>query len=254
MTVSFWCLVIAGIMAGLVVGLASIDHLTLEIAAKKNAKLAKSAKVIFAVINNHHWMLVTLLLINAACLETLPIYLNKAVDELIAISIAVIGVLFIGQIIPQALCTGPSQIAIAEFACPIVYGLMWLTAPLSWPFAKFLDWMMGEHKVQRFDNDQLKTLILLHSKDALKDVYALPSTIEGLDSSLVNMMTGVMSVEKINIQDILKGLCNINKKYKFYLDTKVDETFIRQVTEIGYSRIPILHSEAYPFFVGVLIV
>ena len=113
---------------------------------------------------------------------------------------------------------------------------------------------MGEHKVQRFDNDQLKTLILLHSKDALKDVYALPKTIEGLDSSLVNMMTGVMSVEKINIQDILKGLCDINKKYKFYLDTKVDETFIRQVTEIGYSRIPILHSEAYPFFVGVLIV
>ena len=82
----------------------------------------------------------------------------------------------------------------------------------------------------------------------------LPKTIEGLDSSLVNMMTGVMSVEKINIQDILKGLCDINKKYKFYLDTKVDETFIRQVTEIGYSRIPILHSEAYPFFVGVLIV
>jgi hypothetical protein len=41
-------------------------------------------------------MLVTLLLINAACLETLPIYLNKAVDELIAIAIAVIGVLFIG--------------------------------------------------------------------------------------------------------------------------------------------------------------
>jgi hypothetical protein len=39
----------------------------------------------------------------------------------------------------------------------------------------------------------------LHSKEALKEVHALPSTIEGLDNSLVNMMTGVMSVEKINI-------------------------------------------------------
>jgi len=64
--------------------------------SKKECKASKKPKNIFAVINNHHWMLVTLLLINAACLETLPIYLNKAVDELIAIAIAVIGVLFIG--------------------------------------------------------------------------------------------------------------------------------------------------------------
>jgi len=36
---------------------------------------------------------------------------------------------------------------IAEFSCPIVLGLMYLTAPLSWPMAKGLDFMMGEHKV-----------------------------------------------------------------------------------------------------------
>lgn len=96
MTVSFWCLIIAGIMAGLVVGLASIDHLTLEIASKKSKKMEKTCNAIFAVINNHHWMLVTLLLVNAACLETLPIYLNKAMSEFAAILFAVIGVLFIG--------------------------------------------------------------------------------------------------------------------------------------------------------------
>jgi hypothetical protein len=51
MTVSFWCLIIAGAMAGLIVGLASIDHLTLEIARKKNKKMEKSVNTIFAVVN-----------------------------------------------------------------------------------------------------------------------------------------------------------------------------------------------------------
>ena len=96
MTVSFWCLIIAGAMAGLIVGLASIDHLTLEIAKNKSKRMEKSVNTIFAVVNQHHWMLVTLLLFNAAALETLPIYLNKAMSELAAIMFAVIGVLFIG--------------------------------------------------------------------------------------------------------------------------------------------------------------
>jgi hypothetical protein len=34
MTVSFWCMVISGIMSGLTVGLASIDRLSLEIASR----------------------------------------------------------------------------------------------------------------------------------------------------------------------------------------------------------------------------
>ena len=51
MTVSFWCLVIAGAMAGLIVGLASIDHLTLEIAKNKNKKMEKTVNTIFAVVN-----------------------------------------------------------------------------------------------------------------------------------------------------------------------------------------------------------
>lgn len=45
-------------------------------------------------------MLVTLLLINAVCLETLPIYLAKAVSEAVAIMFAVVGILFVGEIIP----------------------------------------------------------------------------------------------------------------------------------------------------------
>lgn len=87
-------------MSGLTIGLASIDELNLEIQAAKDPGVAKKAQAIFKVIKQHHWMLVTLLLCNAGALETLPIYLSKAVSEFVAILFAVIGVLLVGEIIP----------------------------------------------------------------------------------------------------------------------------------------------------------
>jgi metal transporter CNNM len=100
MTVTFICLTVSGVMSGLTIGLASIDELNLEIAARQNEDIKKKADIIFKVIKQHHWMLVTLLLINAMALETLPIYLAKAVSEAVAIMFAVVGVLLVGEIIP----------------------------------------------------------------------------------------------------------------------------------------------------------
>lgn len=110
MGISLTLLAISGVMSGLTIGLASLDHLTLEIAAKQSKKMEVSAKNIFAVINQHHWMLVTLLFCNACCLEALPIYLSKAVSEFMAILFSVFGVLLAGEVIPMAICTGPQQI------------------------------------------------------------------------------------------------------------------------------------------------
>ena len=140
-------------MSGLTVGLASIDRLALEIEAKANEQAKKSAVKIFSVIDKYHWMLVTLLLCNALAMEALPLFLDKVVTPTIAIVISVTAVLTFGEIIPQALCTGESQIKIAVFFCPIVTLLMWLTSPISWPIGKLLEKIMGEHTIQRYDND-----------------------------------------------------------------------------------------------------
>ena len=134
-------------MSGLTVGLASIDRLGLEIDAKASAEAKRATEKIFPVIDKHHWMLVTLLLCNAMCVEALPLCLDRLVPSYVAIILSVTGVLAFGEIIPQALCTGPSQIKIAVFFCPIVNALMWLTSPLSWPIGKLLDKLMGEHTI-----------------------------------------------------------------------------------------------------------
>ena len=92
-------------------------------------------------------MLVTLLLLNACAMEALPLALDKLVPAWAAIVCSVTGVLFFGEIIPQALCTGPSQIKIAEYMCPVVLVFMWFTSPISWPIGKLLDKLMGEHEL-----------------------------------------------------------------------------------------------------------
>lgn len=117
-------------------------------------------------------MLVTLLLCNAAAMEALPLMLDNLLPAWAAIVVSVTAVLFFGEIIPQALCTGPSQIKIAVFMCPIVSLLMYLTFPISWPIAKLLDAIMGEHELQRYNNDELRYLILLHTKQALSQMDA----------------------------------------------------------------------------------
>ena len=95
-------------MSGLTVGLLSIDQVSLEISKLEgNEEDRERAERIMSTLSNHHWLLVTLLLCNAAALETLPIFLGKMVPEHIAIIISVTAVLFFGEIIPQAICIGP---------------------------------------------------------------------------------------------------------------------------------------------------
>jgi metal transporter CNNM len=55
---------------------------------------------IFPVIDQHHWMLVTLLLCNAAAMETLPIFLDRIFSPAIAVLISVTLILMFGEIIP----------------------------------------------------------------------------------------------------------------------------------------------------------
>jgi hypothetical protein len=87
-------------MSGLTIGLASIDRLSLEVDSIGNPEVKQMTERIFPVIDQHHWMLVTLLLCNAGAMETLPIFLDKLVTPVEAIIVSVSLVLIFGEVIP----------------------------------------------------------------------------------------------------------------------------------------------------------
>jgi hypothetical protein len=75
---AFILMLVAAFMSGNTVGLAAISRLDLELKQEVGTKEEKrQANKISRVINNHHWMLCTLLILNAAALESLPIVLEK---------------------------------------------------------------------------------------------------------------------------------------------------------------------------------
>ena len=156
----------AGAMSGLTVGYLSIDMLILEIKLKSGTEQEKIyANKIKKIIADHHWILVTLLLCNAFACEAMPILLDKLVTDIMAIVISVTVLLFVGEIVPQALCTGPNQMKIASFLSCFTYSLMIITYPLSYPIAKFMDCVIGVHGKTRFCNSDLKSVIELHVKE-----------------------------------------------------------------------------------------
>ena len=154
----------AGAMSGLTVGYLSIDSLILELKISNGTENEKFyAKKILNIISNHHWLLVTLLLCNSFAAEYMPIVLDKLCGEFAAVIISVTLLLFFGEIIPQALCTGPNQMKIASILSPFTYFLMVITYPISYPIALLMDYVIGIHGKNRFCNSDLRSLIWIMS-------------------------------------------------------------------------------------------
>jgi len=140
----------AGLMSGLTVGYLSIDDLVLELKSANGSDEQKGyAQKVLPILAKRHWLLVTLLLANAGAMEALPIFLNKLMNEFWAVIISVTLVLMFGEVIPQAVCTGPDQIKIASMVAPLTKSLMYATYPISYPISIILDRLLGEHSRSR---------------------------------------------------------------------------------------------------------
>lgn len=247
--VCVFCTLFAGMMSGLTIGLSSIDRLSLEVDSIGNPKVQVLCDRVFPVIDKHHWMLVTLLLCNAGAMETLPIFLDKLVTPTEAIVLSVTLILIFGEVIPQAVCTGPNQLQIAFYMCPIVLFLMVATSPISWPIARILDWLLGEHMLQRYDNNQLKKLVMLHSMEALKKVEShLPEGIQGLTHEQAKIVEGAITFQEVACHEVMTKIDRV--KYTLTMDRVMDTKTLKEIKINGFSRVPIIHDDV---IIGILL-
>lgn len=99
----------AGLMSGLTVGFMGIDRLELKIKEQTgDQKMKDQANKILPILENHHLLLSTILLNNAIAMESLPIFLDALVPSWLAILLSTSAVLVFGEVVPQAICTGPN--------------------------------------------------------------------------------------------------------------------------------------------------
>ena len=121
------------------------------------------------VLKRPHYLLVTLVLCNAAAtevgnsserrqlhdhattdfnaLQALPIVLDRLADPYTAVLLSIVVVLFFGEIVPQALCSRYG-LAIGAYSSTFVRVLMLMCGIIAYPISLVLDFLLGkEHSV-----------------------------------------------------------------------------------------------------------
>ena len=103
-------------------------------------------------------LLVTLLVLNSLANEAMPIFLDALVPSTIAVLISVTAVLFVGEIIPAALFTGPSKLRIAAAMAPVVKLCMVVLSPVAYPLAIGLDWLLP-HRASLQSRSEVQAMV-----------------------------------------------------------------------------------------------
>jgi metal transporter CNNM len=257
----------AGLMSGLTVGYLSIDDLVMELKMTTGTEEEKrQADLVLPILSKRHWLLVTLLLCNAGAMEALPIFLDKLMPEYLAILVSVSLVLVFGEVLPQAVCTGPDQIKIASLVAPLTKGLMYVTAPISYPIAKALDYLLGEHHKSRFLNNDLKALIELHTYNSLQkmnlgekgddhnhhgggDIHHSQDENLGLNQEQANLMISAIDMKEKKAIELMIPMKNV---FMIDYDEILDKFRFGLLIEKGFSRIPVYSNHDRNDIVGLL--
>ncbi|KAJ2891432.1 DUF21-domain-containing protein [Zalerion maritima] len=221
------------------------DGIYLQVVSKDpHEPQQKNAKRVFDLLNKgKHWVLVTLLLSNVIVNESLPVVLDRCLGGGVA---AVVGstvlIVIFGEILPQSVCVRYG-LQIGGYMSKPVLLLMYLMAPIAWPTAKLLDWILGEDHGTVYKKSGLKTLVTLHK--SLGDVS------ERLNQDEVTIISAVLDLKAKPVGAVMTPMEDV---FTLAEDSILDEKTMHRILTAGYSRIPI-HQPGNPSnFVGMLLV
>lgn len=127
---------------------------------------------------------------------------------------------------------------------PIVLALMWIMAPVAWPTAKLLDWLLGEDHGTMYNKPGLKTLVQLH-----KTLGTSPA--DRLMEDEVTIISSVLDLKDKPVGDIMTPMQDV---FIMSADTVLDEKMMDTILSQGYSRIPIYAPDNSRNFIGMLLV
>ncbi|KAL3814343.1 hypothetical protein ACJIZ3_015611 [Penstemon smallii] len=222
----------AGLMSGLTLGLMSLSLVDLEVLAKSGTPKDKQyAEKILPVVKNQHLLLCTLLICNAAAMETLPIFLDGLISAWGAILISVTLILLFGEIIPQSVCSRYG-LAIGASVAPVVRVLVWICFPVAYPISKLLDLLLGNGHRAMFRRAELKTLVNFHGNEAGKGGE--------LTHDETTIIAGALELSEKTASD---AMTPISETFAIDINAKLNRSLMNQILEKGHSRVPVYYEQ-----------
>jgi CBS domain containing-hemolysin-like protein len=254
----------AGCMSGLTLSLFSLDENYLQsVSAGPNRTLAKRAERILELVQNPHWLLITMLVMNAAAVETMPLILDELINPVAAVAISVSLVLVFGEIIPQALFVKHALMIGSLFYYPLRL-LMILTSPVSFTVGKLLDHLVGHREAIFFRRQEMRAFIRLHAElkqDAASPLLTNVSDHTADSSSLtqlgnmeeheenekmtakeINIMLGALLLTENTVSSVLKT--KMDDIVCLSADTVLTKDVVQRLFNCGFSRIPVYQGTA----------
>jgi metal transporter CNNM len=165
------CVAFVALIAGLFLGLLTLDTLDLRIIQRASMDEDERlyATVLLPVVEQRHLVLVTLLLMNALAYETLPIFLDNLVPSWVAILLSSTIVLLFGEIVPSGIFMGPNQLYLGYKMVPLMKFFLWSLYPLAAPLAALLDRLTyDEHEGESsYNRGELSALVRIQHEEQL---------------------------------------------------------------------------------------
>jgi len=172
--------------------------------------------------------------------ESLPIYLDTALGGgFPAIAISTTAIVIFGEIIPQAVSVHYG-LSVGATCAPLVLGMMYILAPVAWPIAKLLDWVLGTKEHHTYKKAELKSFLQFHQTGD-----------EPLRDDEITILNGVLELNTKKVEAIMTPL-----KDTFLLgaDDILDYASVHAMFQSGYSRFPVHKKGQKHTFVGLLLV
>lgn len=219
------CLTLAAAVAGLTLGLMSLDSTALEIVEKSNdEKQAEAARLIKPIREQGNLLLVTLLLSNTLAAESLPLILEALVPGgIFSLVASVLSLMLFGEMIPQAVCSR-HPLYFGARLIGFVRVLRFIMYPIAAPIAIALDKLLGEELGTMYTRDELKNLIDVHAQSKVltyDETIILKGTLEFTGKTVETIMTPVDNVFMLDI------------------DAKLDRSTMIEILKHGHSRVPL---------------
>lgn len=233
------CTILAACAAGLTMGVVSLEEVDLRVKARCGTEdEQRYAKNLLPLVEHQprHQLLVTLLLLNSVANEALPLFLDELVPELYAILISVTVVLFMGEIIPAAIFTGPNKLAIASALSGLVWFVMAVLSPLAWPIGSALDKLIP-HENASISRREVSALVEVTREMAHEHGHGSEDE-SGLSEDEARLVRGALSLHQRSVVDVMVPLASV---FSLESTAKLDVKTMALISERGHSRIPIHH-------------
>jgi metal transporter CNNM len=226
---------VSAVCSGLNIALMSLDIADL----RRKAKLGNgNARKVLPLRRNGHLTLAAILLTNVAAVSATSLVLETKFIGLIAGLMSTLLIVIFGEIIPQALFLRRA-LRFCGLLAPLMRFMIVLTYPVSKPLQLLLDKLFGEEESKLQTRQELGIMITEH----------LGNTASELDEDEVEIVRGALQLSEKRVRDIMT---DIKKVFWLTPDDILDDAKIDEITEHGWSRIPVLNKQRTVCF-GILL-